>query len=299
MTATFSTPRAHGLDATPASPGLRARPAAGLTVLALSVDAMALAGYLLRHGPALALVELPQPPLPVGGELGWAAVAGYDRVEFEALRSSAIERALLATASAGFSVHAVETLIPGGLRARLRSLRAADVACVVTCGRDARAARALARAAHAPVLILPDRAAAAGGPAVIDAREAERVLPAAARCLATDRATLVAGYDPVPTGTLLRSAAHPLLVPRLEEMETRHRRDELEDAERSVDLAAIIAAEQGVATERAVVAEPDALLKVARSREGLIVAADHGGWRAPRALRAALRERRPALLVPT
>lgn len=298
MTAVLFTPSAPALDAVTPSRGPRARPAAGLTVLAVSADAIPLAGYLLRHGPALALVELPRLPLPVGAELGWAAAPAFDRDELEAVRSSAIDRALTATANVGFSVHAVETLAPGGLRARLCSLRAADVACVVTCGRGARAARALARAAQAPVLILPERAAAAGGPAVIDAREAETLVPAAARCLATDRAALVAGYDPVPTGTLLRSAAHPLLVPRLEQLAAQHRLGELEDAERSADLAAIVAAEAGLAAERAVVAEPDALLKVARRREGLVVAADHGGWRAPRALRAALRDRRAALLVP-
>jgi hypothetical protein len=51
------------------------------------------------------------------------------------------------------------------------------------------------------------------------------------------------------------------------------------------------------AAEPVVAPEPDALITVARARDGIAVVADAGGWRAPRALRTALRERRPALLV--
>jgi hypothetical protein len=44
--------------------------------------------------------------------------------------------------------------------------------------------------------------------------------------------------------------------------------------------------------------DADAVLTAARSRDGLVVVADDDGWRPPSLLRAALRERRPVVLVP-
>jgi len=174
------------------------RPAPGLTVLAGATDLLPLAGYLLRHGPALALVSEPPDPIVAGAAMGGTFLPPPDPAPAAAWREASLERALRATADAGFAVHAVETVAPGGLGARLRALAGEDVGCVVTASGSPRTVRRLARAAGAPVLALPPRGAAAGGPATVVAGDAARVLPAVARALATEHAAVVAGHSSSP-----------------------------------------------------------------------------------------------------
>jgi hypothetical protein len=188
------------------------------------------------------------------------------------------------------------------VRARLRFLRGEDLRCVVAGTDTPREARALARAAAAPVLAVPSDPAHADGPAVIDAADAARTLPAIARALATDDVAAVAGYEAADAGTLARTTAHPLLLPRLEDVAAQRRWEGLDAAQHRAECATAIAREHGFragAIEEVVVAQPDAVLATARERDGLPAIADPGGWRAPRLLRDALRGRRPVLLVPS
>ncbi len=234
----------------------------GLTVLCLPPGQMPLAGYLLRHGPALTLVEMPPDPVPMS-----AAAAGMwpmptDLVRRQEESRAAADRALEASANAGFAVDAVETLVPGGLADRLRSLDGSGIGCVVVTGRGPREVRRLARAAGAPVLAVPAGAAPAGGPAVLDAADVERAAAAVARALATEHAVVLAPDDD-GTGAVQVARRHGL------------------DA---TPLAAT---------------GKDAGVRAAAAREGILVVADRGGRRTPRALRRALAARRPVLVVPT
>jgi hypothetical protein len=208
------------------------------------------------------------------------------------------ERALALVGRAGFDVRAVETVAPQGLRARLRSLGGERVACAIVPGDTARRVRSLATWLRAPVLAVPPRSAPAAGPAVLDARDAPRTIPALAACLATARAVAVAPVDVTPTGSLTRSAAHPLLVPRLELLAELHRWDALAESERCAEVAATLAHEHGLEAETLEATGADGVLAAARFHDGLVVVADDDGWRPPPLLRAALRERRPTLLVP-
>jgi hypothetical protein len=209
-----------------------------------------------------------------------------------------VERAAEAVLAAGFDLQAVETIPADGLHARFTALRDEHVAGAVVSGASARRVRRLTHALGAPVLALPDNPLAAGGPAVLDVHDAAWAVPAIARCLATRDAVAVAELDGTSTATLMRSAAHPLLVPRLEEVAELKRWDELDDIQRGIDLAFAVAEEHGVAIDPEITEREEPLLATARERDGIVVVPDGGGWRAPGVLRRALRERRPALLVP-
>jgi hypothetical protein len=238
-----------------------ARPAPGLTVLLGTRETLPLAGYLLRHGPALTLVETEPDAVAVGAAMGGFALPLYDVDDLDRRRAALAERALEATEAAGFDTHAVETLPPGDVPGRLRRVAGGTTACVVTTTRSARRARRLARAARAPVLVLPPRdGAPAGGPAVLAAADAARLVPAAARALATEHVVLVG------PGTDAAAGALP--------------------------------GEHGLVAEAVAGAGPRDVLAAAQEREGLVVLADSGGFRAPALLRAALAARRPVLLVP-
>jgi hypothetical protein len=277
------------------------RPAPGVTVLALELRDVPVAGYLLRHGPAVTVVR----PRPDEGELAALALApmgippmGWADAPPAAAADEA-ERALEATAHAGFDVLAVERGRAADAPANLRELGARhDVAVTVVGTVTARRARALARTTGAPVLVLPSGAAAAGGPAVMSAQDAELAAPAAARALATEDAVVVAAHHPVPAGTVVRTAGAPVVAGRLAALAEELRLEELDAAHAEADAGAEAAAAAGLRPEPVVVAAPLGPAAVAAGREGLLVVADHGGRRAPAGLRDALRERRPVLVVP-
>ena len=98
---------------------------------------------------------------------------------------------------------------------RLRRLRGTGVGCAVVASRNPREVRRLARTVGAPVLVLPRGALAAGGPAIMAAATAADTAPVAARVLATEEAVVVAGFDPVPSGT--SEPAHRLLRGQVDE----------------------------------------------------------------------------------
>ncbi len=284
----------------PLAPTAPARPAPGLTVLLGTQATLPLAGYLLRHGPALTLIETAPDAVAVGASMGGFALPLYDVDDLDARRQEQAERALAATAAAGFDPHAVETLPPGDVVDRLRGLAGDEVACVVTATRSARRARRLARAARAPVLVLPPRdGAPAGGPAVVPEADAAVLAPVAARALATEHAVLVAPYDRVEPDVLVRTAAHPILAPQLTGLAMDAEWAAIDAAWERARAAALVAEEHGLAAEPAVSAEPGAVLAAVAEREGVVVVADRGGFRAPALLRAALRAGRAVLLVPT
>jgi hypothetical protein len=295
-------PGASALDPAvrPPLPDRPVRALPGRTVVVSPAQTLPLAGYLLRHGPALALVESVPDPVVVGSAMGGVVPLPLSRddAEAEARRHAALDTALRATANAGFDVRAVEDVPPGGLTARLRAVAGTDVTCVVAATRSPRTVRRLARAAGAPVLALPHRAAPAGGPAVFDAADASWAAPAAARALATEHAVAVSAYAPAPAATALRRAALPVVARRVEALADERLAEELERAWSRVDAAAWTAEDHGLTTEKAVTPQPGAVPAAARAREGLVVAVDHGGRRPPALLRAALGERRPVLLVP-
>lgn len=272
------------------------RPAVGTTVLVSPGTVLPVAGYLLRHGPALAIAPEPYEPMVVspyaGAALPWL---GADLLE---RREATLERAAEATAAAGFELTAAESLHPAELRSRLSDLDGEDLACVVVGSRSVRTVRELARASGAPVLALPPGAAPAGGPAVLDAEPAARTIPAAARCLATDHVIAVARREVVPTGTVMRRAAHPVVLPELDDPVRRRRADASDRVATAVERAKWQATRNGLDAKATITSEPDALLAVAREHEGILVMADTAGRWAPAPLRAALRERRPVLLLP-
>ncbi len=292
MTTTLTPPLpASSPDRRDAGTRSSARAAPGLAVLALPLGRIPIAGYLLRHGPALALAETPPDPVPVSAAAVGVWVLPSELERLEEARGAAAERALEATVNAGFELHAVETLTREQLRGRLRSLRDAGAACVVVADRGAGEGRRLARAAGAPVLVLPRDAAPAGGPAVLDAEEARHTAPAAARALATEQAVVVAGSPLAPSGG-------PALDPASGELAHRLRRRQLDAAAQRAGRAALVAAEHGLRAATAVSLEPRGALGIAAAHEGILVLADAGGWRGPRLLRPALAARRPVLLVP-
>jgi hypothetical protein len=272
------------------------RPAVGTTVLIAPSDVLPVAGYLLRHGPAVAIAPEPYEPVVVspyaGAALPWLSA---DLLE---LRQAALERDTDATAAAGFELIAAESLPPADLRSRLSDLAGEDLACVVVDSRSARTVRGLGRASGAPVLALPWDAAPAGGPAVLDAELAARAIPAAARCLATDNVITVSRRDVVPTGASKRRAAHPIFLSESQDLVRRNRADASDRAARVVERAKWEATRNGLHASSTIASEPDALLAVAREHEGIVVMADTAGRWAPAVLRAALRERRPVLLLP-
>jgi hypothetical protein len=167
------------------------RPAPGLTVLALGAGELPVAGYLLRHGEAVTLVDDPPDALVATSALAGVGYVPYDAANMRERREQVVERALSATVHAGFSARAVETVPGGGLVERLRALPRGSVSCVAVSSRSAREVRRVARAAGAPVLALRPGAAAAGGPAVVAATDATWSVPAAARALATEHVLLV------------------------------------------------------------------------------------------------------------
>jgi len=274
------------------------RGAEGLTVVVAPAGVLATAGAMLRSGPALGLVPTYDDPLVAGALVGGVPLGAPDPGELDRVRVAAAGGALAALAGAGMEVRAVETVPAGEVEARLAALAGEDVACVVVATRSARTARRLARAAHAPVLAVPPGAAPARGPAVLAAADAQRLAPACARCLATTGAALVAGFDPVPVGTLARSAAHPLLVPRLLELAELHRWEALDAAEHEADMGVVLAGEHGLEGHPVLVPEPVALAGLAGERAGVAVVADRGALRTPLVLRESLAAGRPALLVP-
>jgi hypothetical protein len=308
MTTTLETRPAAPQEAraaTPAAPQATTPPAArrvapGLTVLAAPADAIGLAGRLLRPSPALALVRgVPDPVLVAGASAGVVlALSERERQRLEAQREEALERALEAAMAAGFDVHAIEAIPLDRLRARMRRLAEADVSCVAVAPTSARQVRRLARAARAPVLTLPEDAAPAAGPVILDADHAGLVAPAAARALAASHAVAVAAFDPMDGATVARSAAHPLLVPRLHDLAVRVEREAVREAEGRAERAAAIVEEHGLRVLPAVSPHRDATLRAAEERDGVLVVAEAGGWRSARLLRAALRGRRPLLFVP-
>jgi len=280
---------------------LAPRPAPGLTVLALPAERMPLAGYLLRHGPALAVVEDPLDAIVVGPSLaGGFGAPLFDPAAAAERRELLVARAAQAVANAGFAEPAVEPLSPGSLPARLRRLRGeADVACVVVGGGGARRVRRLARAAGAPVLVLPAGASAAGGPVVLCGHDADAVAAPAARALATEDAVVVATFGPVRRSELMGASSGAAAVGA-------GRRDPAADlrrrawtvagsrADRGMDLCR----EHGLRARPAVCDVGTTVLDVAARREGILAVADAGDRRVPHLLLDALRARRPVLLVP-
>jgi len=275
------------------------RPAPGLTVLLGAPRSYTVPGYLLRHDEALALT--PAAPERVMTSSGfdplpnWPSEPGYCDGLDAAARAEAIEAAV----NAGWANSTAETVATGAVLNRLEELRSADIGCVVFNGRRAGRARRLARAARAPVLVLPDGAAPAGGPAVFDARDAPVVARPLAKCLATERAVILASYDPVPEGTLLRCAAHPMLEPELRTMARTHLKANAEAAHREAGRSRALTETQGLEVEAIPTSEPNEPLSTAVEQEGILVLADRGRRFGVPGLRAALRERRPVLLVPT
>jgi hypothetical protein len=180
----------------------------------------------------------------------------------------------------------------------MRRLAEADVSCVAVAPTSARQVRRLARAARAPVLTLPEDAAPAAGPVILDADDAHLVAPAAARALAAAQAVVVAAFEPTDAATVARSAAHPLFVPRMHQLAVRVEREAVRDAEQRAEGASAVVEEHGLRVLPAVSPGRDAALRAAEERDGVLVIAESGGWRSARRLRAALRTGRPLLFVP-
>ncbi len=290
-------PQAPAPGAHPAE-HVTARPAPGLVAIADPARTLPLAGYLLRHGPALALV----PDVPsygaVSAAFGGMAVPLALEAETDEHRAAVLERAVTATENAGFDLVAAELVPDDRPRARLRAL-AGEATCVVAATRSPGAVRRLARAAGAPVLALPAGAAPAGGPAVVAADDAAVAIGPVARALATEHVTLVAAVEPVLDVSVLRAARHPAVAARLAAVMHERHAQALDDAWWRLDDAAAAAEEHGLVPDPIVVLpRSGALLAAARPREGIVVAVDRGGRCAPAILRRALRERRAVLLVP-
>ena len=113
----------------PARPAA-ARPATGLTVLALGTGELPVAGYLLRHGEAVTLVDDPPDAVVATSALAGVGYVPYDAANMRERREQIVERALSATVHAGFTARAVETVPAGGLAERLRALPRGSVSCV-------------------------------------------------------------------------------------------------------------------------------------------------------------------------
>ena len=236
------------------------RPDPPLAVLVQLGDGdVALAAARLRPAPALVL-GADAPGVWSGVAPGGWTPAYLEHVEtLERRRADELDRAFDAAAAAGFDVRAAETVPSGGLPARLRRL-ARGPAVVVASG-GAWRARRLARAAQAPVLAFAPGDVRAGGPAVVTAADARACVAVVARALATDE--LVIAGRPSPAGEAARALAEEL----------------------------------GLRTQTVGDGAPD-VVRIAADRGGVVVSADAGGWRAPRALRRGLRAGLPVLLVP-
>jgi hypothetical protein len=229
---TLAPHRAGALAAPAADPTPVARDEPGLTVVAAPTEALFVGAPLVRRGPALALVSAGADPVAAGAALAGVGLLPRHIDELARRREADLERALGATTAAGFAVRAVESVPPEGLRERLRGLADEDVACAIVAGDTARRVRSLARWLRAPVLAIPPRAASAAGPG--GARRARRARhdPRARRDARKPGGGRGDAGRHDADGTLTRTAAHPLLVPRLEELAELRRWDALADAER-------------------------------------------------------------------
>jgi hypothetical protein len=294
---TLAPHRAGALAAPAADPTPVARDEPGLTVVAAPTEALFVGAPLVRRGPALALVSAGADPVAAGAALAGVGLLPRHIDELARRREADLERALGATTAAGFAVRAWESVPPEGLRERLRGLADEDVACAIVAGDTARRVRSLARWLRAPVLAIPPRAASAAGPG--GARRARRARhdPRARRDARKRGGGRGDAADTTPThadahGGAPAARAAPGGARRAAPLGRAGRR------RAPADLALALAVEHGLEVEPLMATDADAVLTAARSRDGLVVVADDDGWRPPSLLRAALRERRPVVLVP-
>jgi nucleotide-binding universal stress UspA family protein len=247
----------------PAQEALRAAAAvlAGRSAIILTVWAS------VRHGAAASRLALPDTVVAAGV----AALDGGARDD--ALRVGE-EGARLAR-TGGLSAEAIEAVQRGGMAATIAAVAEEHNASVVVVGSRGRSAvrstvvgsvtYGLLHAVRRPVLVAHDSATTErcvhDGPLVLcydGSNAARHALELAGGLLPPAGALVVHCWQPTREGTLVRSAAHPMLVPRL--------RDLVSELNRSDEDRAETVAAEGAQVARA--AGMDAAARAVPDRDG-------------------------------